>query len=124
MADIQTIAKSFVDFYYSTFDRSRNELSPLYREGSMLTFEGQQFQGSANIVEKLVNLPFQRVQHRVSTLDAQPSHPQQGSLIISVTGQLMIDEESNPQQFTQCFQLVPEGNNYWVLNDVFRLVYG
>ncbi|KAK9700526.1 Nuclear transport factor 2 [Basidiobolus ranarum] len=124
MSDINAIAKSFVDYYYNTFDGNRAELSPLYREASMLTFEGQPFQGVKNIVEKLTSLPFQRVQHRVSTLDAQPSHPQQGSIVISVTGQLLIDEESNPQQFTQCFQLVPEGNNYWVFNDVFRLVYG
>lgn len=53
MADIQSIAKSFVDYYYSAFDRNRAELSPLYRDTSMLTFEGTQYQGGTAIVEKL-----------------------------------------------------------------------
>jgi hypothetical protein len=30
MADINSIAKQFTDFYYSTFDRNRAELSPVY----------------------------------------------------------------------------------------------
>ena len=36
MADIQGIAKSFVDFYYSTFDKSRQELTPLYASFKVL----------------------------------------------------------------------------------------
>lgn len=91
---------------------------------SMLTFEGQQFQGSQRIVEKLQALPFQRVQHRVTTIDAQPSNPQSGPLLVTVTGCLLVDEEQNPQQFSQTFQLVPEGSNYFIFNDIFRLNYG
>ncbi len=30
MSDIQAVAKAFVEFYYSTFDRNRAELGPLY----------------------------------------------------------------------------------------------
>lgn len=30
MADINSIAKQFTDFYYSTFDRNRAELRPVY----------------------------------------------------------------------------------------------
>jgi hypothetical protein len=53
MSQETQVAKSFVDFYYSTFDRNRNELLPLYRPHSMLSFEGQGFQGAQQIVEKL-----------------------------------------------------------------------
>lgn len=76
MADFQEVAKAFVEFYYKTFDANRQELLPLYvriflldnlakyldidachprsqREQSLLTFEGSQFMGAANIVEKL-----------------------------------------------------------------------
>ena len=56
MATPDAVAKSFVDFYYQAFDRSRQELAPLYKDHSMLTFEGQQFSGTKNIVEKLVVL--------------------------------------------------------------------
>ncbi|KAL2919452.1 Nuclear transport factor 2 [Polyrhizophydium stewartii] len=123
MADINAIAKSFVDFYYSTFDRNRAELAPLYKEFSMMSFEGQQFRG-ADIVEKLQSLPFQRVQHQVVTVDAQPSNPQAGPLLVTVTGRLLVDDEQNPQHFSQTFQLVPEGTSYFVFNDIFRLNYG
>lgn len=76
----------------------------------MLTFESEQFQGSSGIIEKLKvsfalffhvcqvfiaeklalstqNLPFQKVQHKITTLDAQPSSPTQASLMVLVTGQ-------------------------------------
>ncbi|EGF78384.1 hypothetical protein BATDEDRAFT_90859 [Batrachochytrium dendrobatidis JAM81] len=123
MADINTIAKSFVDFYYATFDRNRAELTPLYKDHSMLSFEGQQFLGPA-IVKKLAELPFQKVNHQVVTVDAQPSNPAPGPLLVTVTGRLLVDDEQNPQHFSQTFQLVPEGSSYYVFNDIFRLNYG
>jgi hypothetical protein len=56
----------------------------------MLSFEGQQFQGASNISEKLVSLPFQKVAHRISTVDAQPSNPNGQSIVVTVTGQLLV----------------------------------
>lgn len=88
----------------------------------MLTFETSQLQGAKDIVEKLVSLPFQKVAHRVSTLDAQPSSPN-GEILVMVTGELLIDEEQNPQRYSQVFHLKPEGNSYFVFNDIFRLNY-
>ena len=36
-----------------------------------------------------------------------------------------VDEEQRPQNYTQVFQLLPDGSgSYYVFNDVFRLVYG
>ncbi|KAF1826020.1 putative nuclear transport factor 2 [Dissoconium aciculare CBS 342.82] len=122
MADFQAIAKQFVDFYYQTFDQARPELAPLYRDESMLTFENSPTQGSAGIIEKLVGLPFQKVEHRVDTLDAQPSNPNGGILVI-VTGALLVEEEKRPMSYVQTFQLLPSDGSYYIFNDVFRLVY-
>ncbi|KAI8319323.1 nuclear transport factor 2 [Martensiomyces pterosporus] len=122
MADINEIAKQFVDYYYNTFDSNRGGLEPLYRDVSMMSWEGQQFQGAKNIVEKLASLPFQKVAHKITTIDAQPSLPNVTAVVITVTGQLLIDEEINPQQYTQTFQLV-EDNGFFVFNDIFRLNY-
>ncbi|SAL97570.1 hypothetical protein [Absidia glauca] len=97
--------------------------SASFRESSMLTFEGQQFQGANAITQKLVELPFQKVAHKISTIDAQPSTAA-GSIIVIVSGQLLIDEEQNPQFFTQSFVLIPENNSFYVFNDMFRLIYG
>ncbi|KAF8738528.1 hypothetical protein AX14_011179 [Amanita brunnescens Koide BX004] len=124
MADINTIAAQFTNFYYTTFDSDRSALASLYRDSSMLTFEGAPLQGTKAIVEKLTSLPFQKVEHKVTTLDAQPSSPTTASLIVSVTGLLLVDGGENPLQFSQVFHLIPEGATYYVFNDIFRLNYG
>jgi len=124
MADINSIAKQFTDFYYNTFDLNRANLAPLYRDSSMLTFEGTPVQGASSIIEKLTSLPFSKVVHKVTTLDAQPSSLTLSSLIVSVTGLLLVDDGTNPLQFSQVFQLIPEGGSYYVFNDIFRLNYG
>lgn len=89
----------------------------------MMTFETSQVQGSRAIVQKLVDLPFTKVAHRISTLDAQPASPN-GDVLVMVTGELLVDEEQRPQRYSQCFHLMPENGSYYVLNDLFRLNYG
>ncbi|KAK5224601.1 Nuclear transport factor 2 [Exophiala xenobiotica] len=122
MGDFQTIAQQFVDFYYKTFDTDRAQLAALYRPNSMLTFEKEPFQGTQSILEKLTNLPFNKVQHRVDTTDAQPSN-EQGGILVLVTGALMVDDQQQPMSYVQTFNLLSEGGSYYVFNDVFRLVY-
>ncbi|KAF4306596.1 Nuclear transport factor 2 [Botryosphaeria dothidea] len=123
MADFQNIATQFVQFYYKTFDENRGQLASLYRDQSMFTFEANSVQGTGGIVEKLTNLPFQKVVHQVATLDAQPAS-EDGSILVLVTGALLVDEEQRPMSYTQAFQLRPDGaGSYFVFNDVFRLVY-
>ncbi|EJD06119.1 nuclear transport factor 2 [Fomitiporia mediterranea MF3/22] len=126
MADINAIAQQFTDFYYKTFDQDRGQLTPLYRNESMLTWEGQQFQGVQTIVEKLMSLPFQKVVHQVTKFDAQPSSIVTPNLLVSVTGHLLVDDETNPLPFSQVFQLIQdtETGSYYVFNDIFRLNLG
>ncbi|KAF7115971.1 hypothetical protein CNMCM5793_003804 [Aspergillus hiratsukae] len=122
MADFQSIAHEFVKFYYQTFDTNRQTLANLYRDNSMLTFETSQVIGVANIAEKLTSLPFQKVQHQIATFDAQPSNTE-GGILVMVTGGLLVDEEQKPMSYTQTFQLLREGETYYVFNDMFRLIY-
>ncbi|CAB4375263.1 NTF2-like protein [Rhizophagus irregularis] len=122
MADLNTLASQFVQYYYQVFQSDRSNLKPLYRDDSMLTFEGAPFKGVNDIIGKLTSLPFQQVAHRIATLDAQPSI--NNGIIVMVTGELLIDQETNATRFSQAFQLIPDSGNYWVLNDVFRLNYG
>jgi len=124
MADINAIAKQFVDFYYSTFNTDRKLLNALYRDHSMLSWEGTPIQGVGSILEKLEGLPFEKVEHKVTTLDAQPSSPTVAAVLVSVTGLLVVDDSPNPLNFSQVFQLYPEGSTYYVFNDIFRLNYG
>lgn len=89
----------------------------------MLTFETSECQGVQSIIEKLVSLPFQRVEHKIVTINSQPASPN-GDIIVLVTGQLLLDEERNAQNYSQVFHLMPESGSYYVLNDIFRLNYG
>ncbi|KAJ3489910.1 hypothetical protein NLI96_g1801 [Meripilus lineatus] len=124
MAEINKVATEFTTFYYQTFSSNRSSLVNLYRPQSMLTWEGQQILGAEAIAEKLTNLPFQKVEHKITTLDAQPSSTSIASLLVAVTGLLVVDDSPNPLQFSQIFQLIPDGGSYFVFNDVFRLNYG
>ncbi|KJR79836.1 nuclear transport factor 2 [Sporothrix schenckii 1099-18] len=92
------------------------------RDNSMLTFESSSVLGAVAIVEKLKNLPFQRVKHVTSTLDPQPTVGD--GVIVLVTGQLQVDDEERPMNFTQVFHLAKDGANYFVYNDVFKLIFG
>ncbi|MCJ1464623.1 Nuclear transport factor 2 [Pseudocyphellaria aurata] len=120
--------EQFTAFYYETFDKGLHEgglrnLAALYREQSMLTFETAAVRGVSDIIEKLGSLPFKQVKHQLATLDAQPSNDS-GGILVMVTGALLVDEEQRPMNYTQAFQLLPDGaGSYFIFNDVFKLIY-
>ncbi|KAK6336801.1 Nuclear transport factor 2 [Orbilia javanica] len=121
MADYAAVAEQFIPYYYSTFDTNRQGLSGLYRPTSLLTFESSQTQGANEIIEKLVGLPFQKVQHRVTTKDAQPISG--GAIVVLVTGFLEVDDSPVPLNFAQTFILAPDAGSYYVSHDIFKLIY-
>ncbi|KAF3184001.1 Nuclear transport factor 2 [Orbilia oligospora] len=122
MSDYSGVAEQFITYYYQTFDSNRQGLSGLYRPTSLLTFESSQTQGAADITEKLVGLPFQKVEHQVATKDAQPL-PGGSGIVVLVTGALKVDDSPAPLSFAQTFILLPEGGSYFVAHDIFKLVY-
>jgi len=120
----EEIGKAFVNHYYTLFDQNqRGSLAALYQNESMLTFENDKIQGIQAIGNKLANLQFQRVAHKITSLDCQPA-PGNGILVF-VCGKLTIDE-GNVLMFSQVFNLLPlpTGGGFYVLNDMFRLNYG
>jgi hypothetical protein len=57
------------------------------------------------------------------TKDVQPC-PGGGSMLIFVTGQLMITGQTNALLFSQVFHLVATGpGQYYISNEIFRLLY-
>jgi len=119
----EEIGKAFVNHYYSTLDSNGSALIGLYQPQSVLTFEAKQFQGGEAIVAHLVSLG--SLAHNIPqlTIDVQMGMNNQ-SLVIFVTGQLKIGAE-NPLHFSQVFQLVATApGQYYVHNEIFRLVYG
>ncbi|KAL7870496.1 hypothetical protein SRHO_G00079930 [Serrasalmus rhombeus] len=94
------------------------QLGSIYIDASCLTWEGQQFQGKAAIVEKLSSLPFTKIAHSITAQDHQPTPD---SCILSmVVGQLKADDDPI-MGFHQSF-ILKNINEAWVCtNDMFRL---
>ncbi|PKI37948.1 nuclear transport factor 2B [Punica granatum] len=120
---VEVVSKAFVEHYYSLFDNDRSSLSSLYHPTSMLTFEGQKIVGVDEISAKLRDLPFDKCQHHISTVDSQPSSS--AGIVVFVSGSLQLPEEEHHLRFSQMFHLVPSpAGSFFVQNDIFRLNYG
>eukprot|EP01103_Thecamoeba_quadrilineata_P015549 TRINITY_DN4952_c0_g1_i2.p1 TRINITY_DN4952_c0_g1~~TRINITY_DN4952_c0_g1_i2.p1 ORF type:complete len:121 (-),score=3.70 TRINITY_DN4952_c0_g1_i2:111-473(-) len=111
-------ASSFVTQYYAMMDTNRDMLRGLYRQGSMLSFEGQQFMHPDSIMGKLTAIP-KNTKHKITRMDVQATS---SGVLIFVLGLLSIDDD-NPLPYSEAFHLQPipeqQGAAY-ILNDVFR----
>ncbi|XP_034615321.1 nuclear transport factor 2-like isoform X1 [Trachemys scripta elegans] len=114
----EQVGTSFVHLYYQRFDSSRVELSALYTDASCLSWEGQQFQGKTAIMEKLMSLPFQKIQHSITSQDHQPAPD--NCILSMVVGQLKVDNDP-VMGFHQLFVLKNISDNWVCTNDIFRL---
>lgn len=110
--------QGFTDHYFATFDSNRQGLSNLYAEDSLLTVNGEKFKGVQQIMEKVAQLP--NMQRADITVDSQPV-PSQNSVLVLVSGKVMVQGESNALNFCQTFTLSPtSAGSYYVSNEVFR----
>nr|XP_006641528.1 PREDICTED: nuclear transport factor 2 [Lepisosteus oculatus] len=115
----EQIGSSFVQHYYQLFDTDRTQLGAIYIDASCLTWEGQQFQGKAAIVEKLSSLPFQKIAHSITAQDHQPTPD---SCILSmVVGQLKADVLPQVLGFQQSVLLKRCKEARVCTSEVFRL---
>ena len=121
MANFDEVGRQFVQHYYQTFDSNRQNLASLYSDQSMLTYEGEQYMGGQQIMEKYSVLP--GLQHKITTLDFQPI-PSDSSILVMVCGVLSVDG-AGPMKFSQSFRLCVGGQfGYYCHNDIFRLNLG
>ncbi|KAK9403472.1 Nuclear transport factor 2-like [Crotalus adamanteus] len=140
----EQIGTSFVQLYYQQFDTNREQLGALYvliritsiyhsefqyieniakvlggwTDASCLSWEGQQFQGKASIMEKLMTLPFQKIQHNITSQDHQPAPD--NCILSMVVGQLKVDNDP-VMGFHQMFVLKNMNDKWVCCNDIFRL---
>ena len=85
----------------------------------MLKIGGKEFMGSAQIMEKIQSLTFQKIVHITKKVDCIPSFD--GGILINVLGQIQLDLDP-PQSFTQVFHLKQNNGHYRCFGDIFRLV--
>lgn len=87
----------------------------------MLSFEGEQFKGVAQILGKLGALD--KIRHDIKSFDAQPSV--NNGVVCFISGDLFIGDSENAVKFAQVFHLLPGGSaGFFCFNDMFRLNYG
>ncbi|CAE6519896.1 unnamed protein product [Rhizoctonia solani] len=103
--DPATITQQLADFYYANLSSNRESLANIYRPDSCLTWEKDQFQGVAAIIEKHKAFP-EGVQFKVVTKDFQLCGDK---MIVLVTGQLITDPNAPPIHFSQAFGLAADG---------------
>ncbi|KAE8368138.1 hypothetical protein BDV27DRAFT_142237 [Aspergillus caelatus] len=126
MTDYQSIASTFVQHYYVTFDNSiaRPGLASLYREESILVWENQQHKGAENIITALNRPEFKNVKTVITTADATPA-PESG-VLVAVTGRLCVDDNyDKPIVFASTFllQLNPgQPGGYFIYSQTFRVI--
>ena len=112
----KNLARQFVDVFYRTFDGNRAALGGMYRDASTVSFEGDTLRGGNAFMGKLAGMGIPpTAAHRVVTVDAQPSVAGSGAIVVFVTG------EYAGSQYSEVFQLVPEGQSFYVHNDIFRV---
>jgi hypothetical protein len=106
-----------IDILFCGLIESKIELY-LKEQKSLMTFEGQQMMGRTKIMEKIQSLTFQKIQHIVTAVDAQPTFD--GGVVVAVLGQLKTDDDPI-HTFNQVFVLKPLNDTFYVEHDIFRL---
>merc|ERR1712019_300699 len=124
MADQATqCCNNFCSEYYNTLQNNRANLINMYKECSIMTYEGDKFQGLQNIHKKISEFAFQNIQFKQESLEWQNS-PIDGGVLIFITGKLVMDNDANNvMDFSQVFQVCPNGQGgFYIHNDIFSLV--
>ncbi|KAI8808336.1 hypothetical protein BJ742DRAFT_772328 [Cladochytrium replicatum] len=117
-------ADNFVKLYYSTFDSNRIQLQQLYRDSSVILWNGNPFQGGTPYMEFCQKLPAS--DHKLSSYDSQPIAMKDKDVLVNVNGAVRYGTESF-RQFCHTFILTPDPENmtsrgYVIGMESFRLV--
>lgn len=112
--DTNVVASAFSRRYYHGLQTDPHTLAPFYHDGSLLTFEGENYQGAGAIIGKLQSIT--AVTYEVEETYAQPSL--NGGICVLVKGTLRINQY--PTRFWEFFQIMPTTEDYWILNQIFR----
>ncbi|KAK9443396.1 nuclear transport factor NTF-2 [Metarhizium brunneum] len=118
--EVEDNARSFIKHYYQVFDNDRPAVYKFYRDNSMMLWDTTPCHGATSITEKLTSLPLPKVLHHIQGFDAMPSNDEGGVLVL-VKGVLLRGETEPAMKFVQSFQLLPDGDGYFIFNDIFRM---
>jgi hypothetical protein len=99
----ESMLRSFVARYYTTFKIDRKQLAQFYHDNSILIWEGEKCIGKEAIMKKFTSLPFLQIMHHVITLDSLPTDGEH--MLLMLTGEMTVDNNIALIQFTDTFTL-------------------
>ena len=117
------VAKQFLQFYYPTFGANRAGVFGLYHDSAVLDFEGKKYEGKQSVLNYFQEgMNFKTAKYYISSFTAQNSS--NGGMIIFVIGKIVIDNDENPINFNEVFQIFPAGGSFTIVNQMFRFNLG
>lgn len=121
---MEGIAVQFLEQYYTTMMApNRQPLINFYTNNSTMTYGGMEYKGLEDIKDKIESFAFKTIVYTINDKDVQQG-PINNSLLISVIGQLVMDNDQN-QRFTffQVFNICPnQTGGLYIHNDIFRTI--
>jgi hypothetical protein len=135
---------AFVGQYFGAAASNRANLAPFYHpaKSQVTVDQGAAVVGQAAIMAKMMGAAggappladgtpapgMPKLQYSPATLDSQslldaPVNGVTGATLVVATGQVLLEGESNPLNFGQCFLLLQEGGATYLANDIYLLNY-
>merc|ERR1711957_182618 len=115
------IGEQTVQQFYQLYD-ARQNMQQMYETQSLFTFEGQDVQGAMQIVQKLMSLGFQQVQHQVQKVNCQPVPGSPDKVMVNVVGNMLVNGSQNVK-FAENFLLMKRPTGQWfILNNTFNVI--
>lgn len=88
-----------------------------------MTFEGKEYNGKAAILKYFQEgMNFKKAGYSITSFTAQGSA--NGGMVIFVMGKMTIDDDQNPINFNEVFQIFPSGGSFVIVNQMFRFNLG
>jgi len=121
-------AEYFVkEIYYQYYDSSttkRMELAKIYKDESIVIWNGSLIRGTESLQNFLKQLPPSK--HTIEYFDAHPmpNSPPEATMLLVTVGGSVIYGDGYPQEFNQTFTLLPvsgDDGQYCIATDCFRL---
>ena len=117
--DYKKISNDFCNIYYKTISNSINSTSHFFDENCKFTFLGEECVGFNNYLIKLQNKSINKLIYNINFCDSQCIGSK--SVLINTTGKVSTNG-INYFNYSELFILVKKNNNYFIKNNIFRLV--
>ncbi|MDX3103437.1 ketosteroid isomerase family protein [Nonomuraea angiospora] len=116
--DVRQKAYEFIDSYYDVFKTARANIGSMYRENSVLNYDGDEAVGPAAIVDALADVANWDYASRL--VDIMPQAD--GTAVVLVTGALTLPSwDGAVSAFAETFVLMQDDDgSYYADYDTFR----